>query len=65
MIKIDPIKLKEDQDSDVSDAAKSRLTQLRHDISVDTMAFLATLPCAPQSIKNAAILATAENAKIK
>lgn len=46
-------------------AAKANLTKLSADIFPDTLTFLATLPGAPLSIKNAAILAAAEKAKVK
>lgn len=52
-------------DREISVAAKITLAKLRADIFPDVLNFLATLPGAPLSIKNAAVLATAEMAKVK
>ena len=50
---------------DASKVAKDNLTQLRADIFPDLLAFLATQPGAPKSIKDAAIAAAAEKVKVK
>lgn len=49
----------------ISGQAKAVLTALRADIFPAVLGFLATLPGAPQTIKNAAILAASESAKVK
>ena len=50
---------------DDSKVAKDNLTKLRSDIFPDVLAFLATLPGAPKSIKDAAISAGNEKVKVK
>lgn len=47
-----------------SDQAKAALTTLRADIFPAVLSFLATLPAAPASIKDAAIFAASESAKV-
>lgn len=60
-----PPKSQSELDNEASAAAKSNLTQLRAEIFPDVLIFLATLPGAPLSIKNAAVLAVTEKAKVK
>ena len=50
---------------DDSKVAKDNLTKLRADIFPDLLAFIATLPGAPKSIKDSAIAASNEKAKVK
>lgn len=50
---------------EASNAAKAALNKLRADTYPDVLIFLATLPGAPKLIKDAAIAAAAEKAKIK
>jgi hypothetical protein len=50
---------------DDSKVAKDNLTKLRADIFPDLLAFVATLPGAPKPIKDAAIAAGNEKAKVK
>jgi hypothetical protein len=52
-------------DNDASNTAKDNLTKLRADIFPDMLAFLATHPGAPKSIKDAAISAGNEKVKVK
>lgn len=59
------VKTQAELDNDASNTAKAILTKLSADIFPDVLAFLATLPGAPLSIKNAAIVAAAEKVKIK
>ena len=51
--------------NDASKVAKDNLTKLRADIFPDVLDFLATLPGAPKSIKDAAIAAGNEKVKVK
>jgi hypothetical protein len=50
---------------DASKVAKDNLTQLRADIFPDLLAFIATLPGANRTIKDAAIAAATEKAKVR
>lgn len=54
-----------EKDTEASNAATANLAKLRADTYPDTLTFLATLPGAPQSIKDAALLAATEKAKVK
>lgn len=60
-----PAEIQAEIDAAASDAAKANLTQLRADTYHDVLAFLATLPGAPKSIKDAAVLAATEKAKVR
>ena len=51
--------------NDASNTALATLTKLRADIFPYVLTFLATLPGAPMSVKNAAVLAATEIAKVK
>ena len=50
---------------DASKVAKDNLTKLRADIFPDLLAFIATLPGAHKTIKDAATAAAAEKVKVK
>lgn len=52
-------------EQETSNQAKSNLTKLRADTYPDVLAFLATLPGAPKTIKDAATLAATEKSKVK
>lgn len=60
-----PAELKAEQERRDSDHATITLARLRAEIFPDLLAFVATLTGAPQSIKDAAVLAAAERTKVK
>lgn len=60
-----PPKTSIELEDDASAITKAKLAQLRADIFPDMLAFLVTLPGAPQSLKDAALVAATEKAKIK
>lgn len=60
-----PPKTQAELDKEVSDLAKANLAQLRADTYPDVLSFLATLPGATKPIKDAALVAATEKAKVK
>jgi hypothetical protein len=64
IISIKP-KTQSELDNDASNTAKDNLTKLRADIFPDLLAFIAALPGAHKTIKDAAIAAAAEKVKVK